>query len=124
MIFRGEVLDPRNFPRLDTWRMELKDELLRRRGYRSDYSGLPLIDCDMHEGIITRAVVPKSTGWQRLIFHEYNCFLLLREEHIPQPPSREWCMLKSFERYGKVKVVEWFYSLPWKSVPFRIENYS
>jgi hypothetical protein len=120
------ILDPRLFgvtnSKAMVWRTKLKLEIAKRRKYLSDFSGISFIDCDMHEGILPRAVVPKGIDWSYMIYHEYNCFLLLRSEHI-HPPSREWCIQKSFERYGKDQVCEWFYSLPWKSVPFKIENY-
>jgi hypothetical protein len=76
----------------------------------------------MHEGILSRAVVPASVTWHWMIFHEYNCLLLLRQEHIPHPPSRDWCIHWAFDLYGEDRVVEWFYSLPFKSYPFRIER--
>lgn len=103
------------------WRQLLKLELLNERQWRSDFSGKPLKgQCDMHEGIISRAVVPKSVEWHFRIFHPYNCFLLLPEEHRYSPPSRAWAISRAFERYGEETIREWFYSLPWKSVPFRI----
>ena len=102
------------------WRQFLKKSLLEERKYKSDLSGKYLKGCHMHEGIISRAVVPKSIKWQYLIFHPYNCFLLLPEEHIPNPPSREWSIEKSFEYYGEESVKNWFYGLPWKVIPFRI----
>lgn len=46
-----------------SWRQFLKQELLRERGYKSDYSGkpiTPLTGCHMHEGIVTRANVTKG----------------------------------------------------------------
>jgi len=108
------------------WRFELKMELLKKRGFRSDYSGKRITEntgCHLHEGILTRANVSRAAknadgeSWQYLIFHEVNCFLLLPEEHIPQPPSRDWCIQKSYEMYGRDAVREWFYSLPWKIRP-------
>lgn len=104
------------FASLYEWRQFLKKELLRKRKYRSDFSGKPLRQRHMHEGILTRANVPKNISWHIKIYHEYNCFLLLPEEHIPQPPSREWCILRSYELYGKDAVIEWYYSLPWKKL--------
>ncbi len=77
----------------------------------------------MHEGIISRAVVPKSVTWHWMIFSKYNCFILLPEEHIPSPPNREWAVRKAVEYYGKNAILAWYYSLPWKTVPFRIEAY-
>ena len=128
MLFKKtDVLDPRLFgvtnSKAGLWRIALKLEIAKRRKYLSDFSGKAFIDCDMHEGILPRVVVPKGIEWSFMIYHEYNCFLLLRAEHSPQPPSREWCIYKAFERYGKDQVCAWFYSLPWKSIPFKIENY-
>ena len=120
------LLDPRRYEMDNSaifeWRQHLKKQLLIERHYLSDWSGLRMIACDMHEGIITRGNVPKSLDWQWQIFHPYNSFLLMPEEHYPNPPSRAWCAVNAFERYGKDNVVEWFYSLPWKRVPFRVEN--
>lgn len=107
------------------WRFELKRKLLDKRGWRSDFSGKPITEatgCHMHEGIISRAKAPKNLLWHILIFHEINCFLLLPEEHIPKPPSREWCLQKAIEYYGHDVVKEWYYSLPYKgSRPFILE---
>ncbi len=120
------TLDPDNYTYLKTdseWREFLKIELLKKRGYKSDYSGKPITrntGCHLHEGILTRANVPMGIKWHRLIFHEYNCFLLLAEEHIPNPPSRQWCIDKSYELYGHDKVREWYYSLPFKSFQFQL----
>lgn len=102
------------------WRKYLKEELLEKRNYKSDFSGKNLSSCHMHEGILTRANVPRSLKWHILIYHEYNCFLLLEDEHIPQAPSREWCIKKSYELYGRDKVRFWYYHLPFKVFPFQL----
>ena len=109
-------------PDIIGWRQFLKYELLRKRKWRSDFSGRSLIDrgCDMHEGIITRAVLRSGVWWHYQIYHEYNCFLLLREEHIPKAPSRQWAVQTAYERYGRDNVREWFYSLPFKVRPFQL----
>lgn len=122
------VLDPRSISvpyTIPEWREALKWELLHRRNFRSDLSGKSLLpngclECEMHEGILTRANVPKSIKWSYMIFHEYNCFLLLPAEHRPLPPNREWCILKAYERYSPEKVRAWFYSLPFKVRPFEL----
>jgi hypothetical protein len=122
------ALDPLNYDWASNattyeWRKFLKETLLIERKYKSDLSGRLLYNtCHMHEGILQRSVVPKNLWWQILIFHPYNSFLLLPEEHIPCPPSRAWCAVNAFERYGKEAVVDWFYSLPFKRFPFKIEN--
>ena len=102
------------------WRKLLKEGLLKQNQYRSDLSGTYSLSLQMHEGIVTRACLPKSVKWHYMIYHEFNCFLLTPEEHIPLPPSREWCIQKAFEKYGEEAVREWFYNLPWKVIPFRI----
>ena len=102
------------------WRQQLKAELYTKRNGLSDLSGIPLLTCHMHEGIISRAVVPKSVRWHFLIYHEFNCYLLNQEEHIPNPPPRSWAINLSYERYGRDAVREWFYGLPWKVVPFQL----
>ena len=104
------------------WRYELKMELLEKRGYKSDWSGKPISnEVHMHEGLVTRGMCPKSLWWHMLIFAEPNCFLLLPEEHVPVClPSREWCIQKSYEYYGRDVVREWYYSLPFKSFPFHL----
>jgi hypothetical protein len=102
------------------WRAYLKLELLRKRQWRSDWSGRYLSTCEMHEGILTRANAPLGLPFFWMIYHEYNCFLLLTEEHHPQPPSRGWCIQKSFERYGEDAVRDWFNSIPFKVRPFLI----
>lgn len=104
------------------WRLFLKQELLKQRHYRSDFSGRLITEgtgCEMHEGIVTRAVVPKGIWWHYMIFHPYNCFLLLPEEHHPAP-SKEWAISKAYALYGREAVREWFYGLPWKVVPFHL----
>lgn len=103
------------------WRRILRHQLYFDRSGLSDYSAKPLKNgFDMHEGIVSRAVVPASISWHWMIYHPVNCFLLTREEHIPQPPSREWAIKKAVARYGATAVNEWFYGLPWKVVPFRL----
>ncbi len=109
------------------YRFELKMELLKKRGYRSDWSGLPITDasgCHMHEGIVPRSKVPKSLWWHMLIFAEPNCFLLLPDEHVPCLPhglTPEWCVQKAMEYYGHDVVKAWYDSLPFKSKPFIME---
>jgi len=104
------------------WRDTLKRALLQERNYRSDLSGKLLIynGCHLHEGIVSRATVPRGIWWHYRIFHSCNSILLLPDEHIPQPPSREWCVGKLYEYYGRDAVRDWFYSLPWKAIPFHL----
>lgn len=106
------------------WRWLLKIHLLHEREWVSDLSGMPfdpnMANCEMHEGIITRGTLPKSVEWHWRIYHPYNCFLLLPQEHRPNPPSREWAIETSFRYYGEDNVREWFYGLPWKVTPFQI----
>lgn len=103
------------------WRNYLKGALIYKRHYKSDLSGLPLnltTGCELHEGIITRAVVPLSVKWHFMIYHEFNSFLLLPHEHRPQPPSRKWCVERAYELYSRDEVRNWYYGyLPWKSKP-------
>jgi hypothetical protein len=118
-------LDPRDHVWVDNdhifeWRQYLKQELLQQRRYLSDYSGKYLTTCEMHEGLITRANVPKNVWWQIFIYHPYNCFLLLPEEHRLHGHEREWAVKKSYERYGRNAVVLWFESLPFKVRPFKL----
>ena len=104
-----------------TWRTELRRTLYLEREGLSDFSGEPLRGgFDMHEGIVSRAVVPSSVWWHFRILDPVNCFLLLRDEHIPQPPSREWAVERATQLYGRAAVEEWFYGLPWKVIQFRI----
>ena len=120
------ILNPSNFPEYESlydWRVFLKKELLKKRGYKSDYSGTPItryVGVELHEGILTRANVYKGIYWSKMIYHEYNCFLLLQSEHIFRPPSRAWCIQKSYELYGREIVREWYYSLPFKAFPFQL----
>lgn len=100
------------------WRQYLKRQLLIQRRYRSDLSGKLLHGgCDMHEGFVIRSDVPKNIWWQYKIFHPYNSFLLLPEEHRVQAPSREQCIEIAYARYGKENVLKWYYSLPFKVFP-------
>lgn len=121
-----KILDPAHWNKPITrsnygeWREILKRHLLHKRHWKSDWSGSYLTTCHMHEGILTRANVPKSVPFFWMIYHEYNCFLLLDTEHIPEPPSREWCIQNSFERYGKENVCNWYYSIPFKVRPFEL----
>lgn len=113
-----EWVNKNNF---NQWRQFLKKELLHKRHYRSDFSGKALTlsaGCHLHEGIITRARVPLSVSWHVLIYNEINSFLLLPEEHIPQPPPPCWCVLRAYELYGRDAVRQWFYEeLQWKNKP-------
>lgn len=106
------------------WRQLLKKYLLIERGWKSDLSDMSVSDrtgCHVHEAIASRAVVPKSLWWQYKIFHPYNCLLLLPEEHIPMPPSREQAIEILAARYGIDSIREWWYNeLNWKVVPFHI----
>lgn len=102
------------------WRQELKLYLLKKRRYRSDYSGKKLTEetgCHMHEALVTRAMIPTNVSWFGLIHDERNVLLLLPEEHIPQPPSKEWGIHKLFELYGEEVIKDWYYGLPWRSKP-------
>lgn len=102
------------------WRNHLRERLLELRQYKSDFSGKPLYQVHMHEGIITRANVPKSLSWQILIFHPYNSVLLTPDEHIPNPPSREWCIQWAYRNFGRDAVRNWYYNLPFKKRPFEL----
>lgn len=106
---------------IHSWRRFLKERLLAERDYVSDLTGrrfsLTREEPQMHEGCITRAVVPGSVSWNYMIFHPYNCFLLFESEHIPEPPSRSLCYWLSVIRYGKEDVDAWIESLPWKAPP-------
>ncbi|MFA7101005.1 MAG: hypothetical protein WC196_04505 [Bacilli bacterium] len=118
-------LDPRdhdwvNNDSIFSWRQYLKSELVRQRGNRSDYSGKPLSEIEMHEGIVTRAVVPKGIWWHYFIFHPYNCFLVSPEEHKQYGHVREWAIQSAYSRYGRDTVIMWFESLPFKVKPFRL----
>lgn len=124
-----KLFDPREWNRPITrdnyweWREYLKHGLLSKRRFKSDLSGRPIRDytgCHMHEGILTRANAPKNLPFFWMIFHEVNCLLLLPDEHIPQPPNREWCTEWAYENYGRDVVREWFYSIPYKKVPFEL----
>jgi hypothetical protein len=102
---------------LFVWRNHLREKLLQQRRYVSDYSGEYLTRVEMHEGILTRANVPRNVWWHILIYHPYNSFLLLPDEHRPKCPSRQWCVQKAYERYGREAVRDWFYELPWRGKP-------
>ncbi len=128
----NKPLDPRDFSitnaTVSEWRKELKWELCHRRNFRSDWSNKSLLSggqlcVEMHEGILTRANVPKGIWWSFMIYCEINCFLLLPEEHRPSPPSRAWCIEKAYQRYGREAVKEWFYSLPFKAFPFQLGDF-
>lgn len=105
------------------WRRFLKEHLLADRDYVSDLTGRRFSflreEPQMHEGLITRAVVPSSVEWHPFIFHPINCFLLFESEHIPEPPSRALCYWLAVIRYGKEEVDAWVDSLPWKVPPDR-----
>lgn len=119
-------LDPLNFgwatnDTIFEWRQFLKHTLLQERKYRSDMSGEPLYEtCEMHEGIISRNMIPKNIWWQILIFHPFNSFLLTVEQHRPSPPSKDWAVSKAYALYGRDAVRDWFDSLPFKTRPFRL----
>lgn len=120
-----DLLDPLNCGwvfnyNIYEWRQTLKKDLLKQRNYKSDLSEKHLNSCHLHEGIIPRSVVPKGVWWHFLIFHPYNSSLLLVDEHTPAPPSREWCIEKSYELYGRDKVRFWYYHLPFKVFPFQL----
>lgn len=122
------TIKPEDFIKESTvydYRFKLKMELLKKRGYKSDWSGKPISDvtgCHLHEGIIQRNLVPKSIWWHLLIFSEMNSVLLLPEEHIPLVSglTREWCIQLMYDYYGRDAVREWFYGLPWRSIPFQL----
>lgn len=125
----GSILLPEDYEwargnlSIPEWRALLKRELYRQREYKSDLSSLPIQSihhCHLHEGIITRASIPFSVEWQWRIFASPNCFLLLPSEHIPNPPSREWAIERAYELYGRDVVRDWFYDLPFKSIPFQL----
>jgi len=110
---------------LKPWRAYLKLRLLQQRGWKSDFSGRKITEitgCHMHEGILSRADLPANVKWHWMIHDPRNCFLLLPDEHIPNPPSREWAISKAYALYGRENVRKWFYeTLPWKrGVPFEL----
>jgi hypothetical protein len=119
-----KLLDPRDYgitnQTIFQWRAYLKEKLLAQRHFRSDWSGEKLFAVEVHEGILTRANVPKGVWWHFMIFCEINSFLLLPEEHRPSPPSRAWCIQKAYQRYGQEAVKEWYESLPFKVRPFQL----
>ena len=120
MLSPDEWITPVDNNNFGLWREWLKRELLHKRHYRSDWSKRQITlqtGCEMHEGILSRASVPKGIWWHYKLYHEYNSFLLLPEEHRPQPPSRSWCIGYMSELYGKDILKEWFESLPWRSKP-------
>lgn len=105
------------------WRKFLKEKLLLERGSVSDFSGNrfdPHDEIEMHEGIISRAIVPKSLWWQIFTFHPYNSFLVTREEHEKYGHFREWALQRSYELYGRENVIAWFNNLPFKVRPFKL----
>ena len=126
----NEVLDPRSFEAsydlgdgtfdIRSWRSMLRNQLATRRDYRSDISGARFKPADrvhLHEGMFTRAQIPRGIDWHYMIFHEYNCFLLHEKEHIPLPPNRIQCYWLSVCRHGQPVVDDWIDNLPWKVRP-------
>lgn len=108
---------------LKPWRAYLKLELLKQRGWKSDFSGRRITEitgCHLHEGILSRADLPANVIWAWRLHHPYNCFLLLPDEHIPNPPSRAWAISKAYALYGRDNVREWYYGLPFKKRPFEL----
>lgn len=97
-------------------REALRKFLFIERQERSDLTQRTLTHFDMHEGIFPRRYV--NTAKQSLLFHPYNCFLLLREEHIPEPPSRALCFWLSVARYGLDHINRWIDFLPFKTKDF------
>lgn len=101
-----------------TWRQVLRARLFELRKGLSDLTGKPLADgFHMHEGIFPRSHVSASVRWNHLIFSGVNCFLLLPEEHIPDPPDRTVCYWIACKRYGQEYVDRWIDSLPFKVRP-------
>lgn len=97
--------------------------LFDQRKGRSDLTQISLgSGFEMHEGIFTRAHVPRSVRWYHLLFGGPNCFLLTPEEHRPDPPDRVVCYWLSVARYGKQAVDFWVDSLPFKSTPSKPWN--
>jgi len=101
------------------WRDMLRTYLIKERAnFTCEFCNRPLTaisGADMHEGIVTRANVPKGTGWQGLIFAECNVLILHPNCHAPIPPSKEWCWEWACKKYGETVVREWYYNLPWKA---------
>lgn len=116
-----KVDDPRGFfeeyPDPRQWRIALRKRLHVKRNAVSDLTRLPILNgFDLHEGLFQRHWVPKD-HWQHFLFSGPNVFLLRREEHIPNPPSREICYWLSVCRYSSYMVNQWINSLPWKVPP-------
>lgn len=112
-ILNPEFFDVHN-DTIYEWRQFLKFELLKKRNWKSDFSGKELKECHMHEGIIPRRMAPKNLWWHYKIFSEYNSILLLPSEHIPQPPSRQWCYNYLCNLYTPDIIDNWIASLPFK----------
>lgn len=103
---------------LSMWRRYLRMTLFEDRKGLSDLSFTSLgTGFDMHEGLFPRSVIPASVSWHHLIYAGPNCFLLKREEHIPNPPNRTTCYWIAVARYGMELVNEWIDSLPFKVSP-------
>lgn len=121
--FYRTIDDPRGYldeyPYPAEWRAHLRENLYKQRQGRSDLTQQSLrYGFEMHEGLFSRAYVPKA-HWQQFLFAGPNVFLLSNLEHQPQPPDRTTCFWLSVARYGLLHVQKWIESLPFKSDPGR-----
>lgn len=101
------------------WRIKLREQIYMDRKCRSDLTQMPLrYGFECHEGMFQRRWVGKQ-NWQELLFAGVNCFILLPNEHSPNPPDRTTCYWLAVARYGMESVERWIDSLPWKVPPDR-----
>lgn len=113
------IYDPRDYDwaakDISRWRSFLRSRLYDLRKGRSD---LTLHDAgqgfDIHESLIPRRLIPRSINWHWMIYNSINCMILLRDEHIPYPPSRTEAYWLACVRHGKEAVDTWLDGLPWK----------
>ena len=82
-----------------------------------DCCGAPLVEPQLHEGIVTRADFPYKN--KKPIFHIVNLFVVNSMCHISHnlQSSRQDFWDNSVARYGEKAVTEWYNGLPWKVVP-------
>lgn len=114
-LFESQGQETLTNAEVPSWRAWLKGKLYEERRGLSDLSFRPLQAVEMHEGILSRARVPASVEWHWRIFCGANCFLLLPEEHQPQPPDTTTCYWIAVARYGMRRVEGWLDTLPLRS---------
>ena len=119
----GVALCPENYGvtanNVKAWRKFLKSKLIETRGPLCEACGEWVPGLHLHESLVKRNELAKSSPESWRIYSEINCLLVGYRCHVSEeqkPLTREWAYGKAVERYGKEAVDGWLESLPFREL--------